>query len=125
MIGITMSGSFDRTEKFLRFIQRGQLYRDLDGYAREGVQALSAATPVESGLTAASWTYRLEIGGAGAKITWLNSNVNKGVPIAIILQYGHGTGTGGYVQGRDYINPAMRPVFDQIADKVWKAVTSA
>ena len=88
-----------------------------------GVDALASATPVESGLTAASWYFEVESGGGRHRITWKNSNVNGGVHIAIILQYGHGTGTGGYVQGRDYINPAIRPVFDKIEAEVWKEVT--
>jgi hypothetical protein len=88
-----------------------------------GVDALANATPVESGLTAQSWYYEVESGGGRHRITWKNRNVNQGVPIAIILQYGHGTGTGGYVAGRDYINPAIRPAFEKIADEVWKEVT--
>lgn len=88
-----------------------------------GVNALSNATPVESALTASSWYYEVESRRGYHSIRWYNSNVNQGVPIAIILQYGHGTGTGGYVRGRDYINPAIRPVFDQIANEVWKEVT--
>lgn len=125
MVQMTVSGSFSKTEKFLLFIQRGQLFKTLDSAAREGVSALASATPVASGLTAASWSYEIRQGPGSVTISWLNSNVNAGVPIAIILQYGHGTGTGGYVQGRDYINPAIRPVFDKIAESVWKAVTSA
>ena len=84
--------------------------------------ALAAATPTDSGRTAESWDYKIQNGSGGYKIMWTNSNVNDGVPIAIIIQYGHGTGTGGYVQGRDYINPAMRSVFDNIADKAWEEV---
>ena len=90
-----------------------------------GVSALSSATPIDTGKTAASWGYEIESDDDGTRIIWTNSNVNKNVNIAIILQYGHGTGTGGYVQGRDYINPAMQPVFDQIADAVWREVTKA
>ena len=95
----------------------------LDKYGREGVNALSSATPVESGVTAASWYYEIEHSSGSAAIQFYNSNVNKGVPIAIILQYGHGTGTGGWVQGRDYINPAIQPLFDKMAEEVWKEVT--
>ena len=87
------------------------------------VEALSAATPVDSGLTASSWYYEIEHNDTGASISFFNSNVNEGVPIAIILQYGHGTGTGGWVEGRDYINPAIQPIFDQIANDVWREVT--
>lgn len=95
----------------------------LDKYAHEGIAALSAATPVDSGETASSWVYDINVNGGGMSITWSNTNVNDGVNIAIILQYGHGTGTGGYVVGRDYINPAMQPVFDRIVADLWKEVT--
>lgn len=95
----------------------------LEKYAHEGIAALSAATPVDSGETANSWVYDINVNGGGMSITWSNTNVNDGVNIAIILQYGHGTGTGGYVVGRDYINPAMQPVFDRIVADLWKEVT--
>ena len=125
MVSIFTSGDFSRTERFLMRMMRGDLYRNLEGQAQGGVQALSAATPADTGLTGASWDYEIQISGSGAKITWTNSNQPNGFPVAIALQYGHGTGTGGYVQGRDYINPAIRPVMDEIADAVWRAVTSA
>lgn len=125
MVSFFSTGSWSKTEAFLAKIQRGQFFRDLDSLAQKGVSALSAATPSESGLTAASWNYRIEVDLGSAKITWTNSNIHEGVPIAVILQYGHGTGTGGYVTGRDYINPAMQPIMDEIADSVWKAVTSS
>ena len=96
---------------------------DLDKYGREGVAALASATPIESGRTASSWYYQVENKNGSASITFYNSNVNKGVPIAIILQYGHGTRNGGFVQGRDYINPAIQPIFDRIADEAWREVT--
>ena len=89
------------------------------------MSALAAATPLESGKTASSWTYEIQNGASGSRITFSNTHINNGVNIAIILQYGHGTGTGGWVEGRDYINPAIRPVFDNIADAVWKEVTRA
>ena len=95
----------------------------LDKYGREGVEALSAATPVDSGKTASSWKYDIEHSSRGASISFSNTNINKGVNIAIILQYGHGTRNGGYVQGRDYINPAIQPVFDRIVNEAWKEVT--
>lgn len=95
----------------------------LEKYAHEGIAALSAATPVDSGETASSWVYDINVNGGGMSIIWSNTNVNDGVNIAIILQYGHGTGTGGYVVGRDYINPAMQPVFDRIVADLWKEVT--
>ena len=95
----------------------------LDRYGREGVAALASATPVDSGETANSWYYEIENKKGSATIRFCNSNINKGVPIAIILQYGHGTGTGGWVQGRDYINPAIRPVFDSLVQSAWREVT--
>ena len=97
----------------------------LDEFGRDGVQALRNATPVDSGATAEAWDYEIKRTRNYTEIVWTNSNINDGVPIAVILQYGHGTGTGGYVQGRDYINPAIRPIFDKIAEKAWKVVTSA
>ncbi len=125
MVNFFASGSWSATERFLLAIQRGQFYRALEAEAARGVDALAAATPTDTGLTAASWNYRIETSPFSAKITYTNSHINKGVPIAVILQYGHGTGTGGYVAGRDYINPAIAPIFDEIANNVWKAVTSA
>lgn len=118
-------GNFNKLEKFLNKVADKSYLNILDKYGQMGVQALSAATPVDSGVTASSWTYEIEGGSGTTTISWLNTNENKGVNIAIILQYGHGTGTGGYVQGRDYINPAMRPVFDEIAEQAWREVTSA
>lgn len=125
MITFESSGSFNKTESFLAKMSRGDIFQALEQYAQEGVRALSAATPMDSGLTAMSWDYEIQKSRGSYTITWTNSHVVSGAPIAIMLQYGHGTGTGGYVQGRDYINPAMKPVFDRIAEKVWKAVTSA
>jgi hypothetical protein len=124
MIVVKHRGNFKRTEKYLSRLSKFEVKRILDKYGQEGVAALAAATPVETGLTASSWSYEVSISGSAYTITWSNSHVNKGVPIAIILQYGHGTGTGGYVQGRDYINPAMRPIFDRIAEEAWKEVTT-
>lgn len=124
-ISFTSSGSFKNTEKFLAAMKRQDFYSKLEGPAKRGVEALRAATPKESGVTADSWGYEIEKTRGGAKIIWTNTHQNQGTTIAIILQYGHGTGTGGYVAGRDYINPAIRPIFDEIADTVWKAVTSA
>lgn len=126
MITFTTSGSTSRTSAFLKKIQdQSVLYAGLDSLAQQGVTALEAATPKESGLTASSWDYEIKIAGGKVEIHWINTNTESGVSIAILLQYGHGTGTGGYVQGQDYINPALKPVFDQIADEVWKKVTSA
>lgn len=119
-----VSGSFKNTLSFLRRMKNKEAYALVERYAQEGVSALQSHTPVDSGITASSWSYEI-VDEANMKIIWKNHNINKGVNIAIILQYGHGTGTGGYVVGRDYINPAMQPTFDNIAEKVWKAVTSA
>ena len=125
MISFTTTRSGGRVEDFLHKLQRGDIYRGLDALAQRGVAALESATPVDSGIAAGSWSYTVTRGQGSARIDWVNSDVEEGFPVAIRLQYGHGTGTGGYVQGRDYINPAIRPIFDQIADEVWKAVTSA
>ena len=124
MITLEAKGGWDRTESFLKRAIRLNITQRLQAAAAEGVAALAAATPKESGLTANSWTAEVTIGANGFTIEWQNTHVVSGVPIAIILQYGHGTGTGGYVQGRDYINPAIQPVFDKIADEIWKEVTS-
>lgn len=123
-ISFTSRGDLKKTEDALRRMQRFDIRRVLEAGGAKGVKALAAATPVESGLAAHSWTYRVEGGRGNARITWLNTDVENGFPVAIMLQYGYGTGTGGYVQGRDYINPAMAPIFDQIARDVMKAVTS-
>lgn len=125
MIRITSKGDFSRTFKFLEKMKNRNIKQLLDKYGSQGVSALAGATPVDSGATANAWSYTVEVSGESAKITWSNNNVNKGVNIALILQYGHGTGTGGYVQGRDYINPAMRPIFDKIAEEAWKEVVNA
>lgn len=123
MITFRQRGDFSKTFKALERAKHSVRLADLDKYGREGVNALSAATPVESGLTASSWYYEVSYTSSGATITFNNSNIQNGVPIAIILQYGHGTGTGGWVQGRDYINPAIQPVFDKMADNAWREVT--
>lgn len=124
MIRVKQKGDFSKTERFLNKAQRKDFYRSLDKYARAGVTALASATPIDSGRTASSWDYEIVKEKDRVSIYWTNSNINKGVPIAVILQYGHGTNGGGYVQGRDYINPAIQPIFDQIAESVWKEVTS-
>ena len=123
MIKLTTTGNFDKTNKFLKRASKWSKNVDLDVYAKRGVAALSSATPVDTGLTASSWYYRIDRKDGLISITFLNSNINKGVPIAIILQYGHGTRNGGWVEGRDYINPAIRPIFDELADAAWKEVT--
>lgn len=118
-------GNFNNFQKFANKILAHDYLNILDKYGQMGVEALAASTPVDTGKTAQSWTYEIERTRDRTSISWLNTNTNNGVNIAIILQYGHGTGTGGYVQGRDYINPAMRPVFDKIAEQAWKEVTSS
>lgn len=124
MIRVSSPGSFKKTVSFLDRLRNGDAYKDLNRYGQMGVQALSAATPRRSGFTAASWTYKVERSRSGVTISWNNTNANRGTKIAVLIQYGHGTGTGGYVVGIDYINPAIRPVFDQIANEVWKKVTN-
>lgn len=123
-LAITVHGDFDHLEKFLKETQAGNYRKILSEYGRRGVDALSAATPVDSGVTAASWGYEIHQTKSGWELVFTNSNVNRGVNIAILLQYGHGTGTGGYVAGRDYINPALRSVFDDLANDAWKAVNN-
>lgn len=124
-VNFEVSGGFTKTERFLNRMKRREYLNVLDEFGRDGVQALRNATPVDSGATAEAWDYEIKRTRDYTEIVWTNSNINDGVPIAVILQYGHGTGTGGYVQGRDYINPAVRPIFDKIAEKAWKVVTSA
>ena len=124
MITFTQKGDYRKVtsyfEKLLEFFHRGIL----DKYGKMGVEALRSATPVDTGETASSWYYEIQNDGSTATIEFHNSYINKGVPIAIILQYGHGTGTGGWVEGRDYINPAIQPIFDEMANEAWKEVTS-
>jgi hypothetical protein len=118
------SGSFNKTEAFLQNVSRLNILGILKSAAQEGVNALASATPVDTRLASSSWGSQVSGSNGTYTISWTNSNVEGGFDVVIMLQYGYGTGTGGYVQGRDYINPAMRPIFDSIADKVWKAVTS-
>lgn len=125
-IEVVHRGNFNHLEKFLSAVTGGQyILKVLDKYGQKGVNALADATPKDTGKTAASWNYEKVIEGNTIKLIWTNSNINKNVNIAIILQYGHGTGTGGYVQGIDYINPALRPVFDKLADDAWAEVKNA
>lgn len=123
MIVITHKGNFKRTYKYLHFISDFRIERILRKYGNKGVEALAKATPRDTGKTAQSWGYEIEVNKGSATIRWINENVNDGVNIAVILQYGHGTGTGGYVEGIDYINPALKPVFKEIAEDVWQEVT--
>ena len=122
MIVITHSGNFNKSETFLKNTTKIGYLRILEKYGREGAAALALATPVDTGLTSSSWGYEVHSSGNSFTINWTNSDIVDGVLIAIILQYGHGTRNGGYVQGRDYINPALRSVFDKIADEAWKEV---
>ena len=123
MIKFRQKGDFSNLSKFLERAKNVAHIGDLDKYGREGVAALASATPVDSGLTANSWYYEIVRSNKSVSIRFSNSNVQNGVPIAIIVQYGHATGTGGWVEGRDYINPAVRPIFDKIAQNVWREVT--
>ena len=123
MISFRQKGDFSKLDRYLERVKETARLSVLDKYGREGVAALESATPKDSGETASSWYYRIEHSKGSSSIGFYNSNVNKGVSIAIILQYGHGTGTGGWVEGRDYINPAIQPIFDRIVDDAWKEVT--
>lgn len=123
MISFRQKGDFSKLTRFLEKAKEAVKIGDLDKYGREGVAALASATPVDSGLTANSWSYEITHEKGSFSITFNNSNIQNGVPIAIILQYGHGTGTGGWVQGRDYINPSIQPLFDKIAENAWREVT--
>lgn len=123
MIRFRQKGDFRKATRYFERLREIVHLGTLDKYGREGVAALASATPVESGKTASSWYYEITNNGQTAKISFYNSNVNKGVPIAIIIQYGHGTRNGGWVEGRDYINPAIQPIFDRIAEEIWREVT--
>lgn len=123
MITVRQKGDFSKTEQYLRKLKKPIRRSILDKYGQAGVAALASATPKDSGETANAWSYEIIQNKSNSKIEFKNSHVNKGVPIAIILQYGHGTGTGGWVEGRDYINPAIQPIFDAMAKEVWREVT--
>ena len=125
MISFKQKGDFSKLTGFLERIKESVKIGDLDKFGRAGVEALSSATPVNTGKTANSWYYEIENKNGVATISFNNSNIQNGVPIAIILQYGHGTGTGGWVEGRDYINPAIQPIFDEIAENAWREVTKS
>ena len=125
MISFRQKGDFSKLTRFLERAKNLVHLSDLNRYGREGVAALASATPVDTGKTAASWYYDIKINKESASITFDNSNIQNGVPIAIILQYGHGTRNGGWVEGRDYINPVIQPIFDKIAEEAWKEVTKA
>lgn len=123
MITFRQEGDFSKVTRYLERVKEVVKMSDLDKYGREGVDALSSATPIDSGRTASSWRYEITHNHGQTRITFSNTNIVDGVPIAIILQYGHGTRNGGYVQGRDYINPAIQPVFDKMAQNAWEEVT--
>ena len=123
MISFRQKGDFSKLNRYFERVKEAARVSVLDKYGQAGVAALSSATPVDSGETANSWFYEIEHTSTSATITFCNSHINKGVPIAIILQYGHGTGTGGWIEGRDYINPAIQPVFDKITSEAWEEVT--
>ena len=125
LIRITTMGEFNNTVSFLNKMSKFQINKILEKYGQMGVEALRSATPIDSGMTAESWGYEISVGKEGASIHWTTTNHNNGVYIAVILQYGHGTGTGGYVQGIDYINPAIRPVFDKIVEEAWMEVVNS
>lgn len=124
MISISSKGDYESMRSYLKRMASSDSVSGLAKYGDEGVQALSKATPVDTGLTASSWRYRIVNEKGRPGIEWYNTNVRNGTPVAILIQYGHGTGTGGYVRGKDYINPAMRPVFDTIVASFWKEVTA-
>ena len=123
MISFRQKGDFSKLTHFLEKAKNTVHLGDLDKYGREGVAALSSATPIDTGVTANSWYYKIVNKNGSATISFYNSNIQNGVPIAIILQYGHGTRNGGWVEGRDYINPSIQPIFDRIANDAWREVT--
>jgi hypothetical protein len=123
MISFRQKGDFANLTRYLEKVKNTSSVVDLDKYGRAGVAALASATPMDTGQTANSWAYKIERTKGTATISFYNTNIQNGVPIAIILQYGHGTGTGGWVEGRDYINPAIQPIFDNLANEAWREVT--
>lgn len=125
MISRESSGSFRNTDAFLRRMVRGDIYHSAESFAKQGVEALKAATPQDTGETAEGWYYEIVTEGDRTTIWWNNSHQVNGFNVAVGLQYGHGTGTGGYVEPTDFINPALKPIFDKLADATWKEVTNA
>lgn len=125
MISFESSGSFKNTENFLEAMSHLEVVQMMHLAGEAGVNALASATPISTGLAANSWSYEIQASPGFYTVTWLNTDVENGFPVVIALQFGHATGTGGYVQGRDFINPAIRPIFDALSDRLWKAVTSA
>lgn len=125
MFSLSSTGSFKNTERFLTRMSKFDVHEILSTYGQMGVDALESNTPADSGLAGRSWSYEVRKTPSGYELAWLNHDVENGFPVAKRIQIGYSTGTGGYVRGRDYINPAIRPIFDQFAEQVWKAVTSA
>lgn len=123
MISFRCKGNFSKTSNYLKKLKASRFLNNLEKYGQQGVAALASATPVDSGVTAKSWYYKITRTDTSVTLSFCNSNIQNGVPIAIILQYGHGTRNGGWVQGRDYINPAIQPLFDEIAKHAWEEVT--
>lgn len=123
LVVMKQSGSLKNFEGFLYKNRKKRLYQLLNEYGKQGVELLRDATPVDTGKTATGWDYEIEVNSQGVSLYWVNNNVNEGVPIAILIQYGHATRSGSYVQGIDYINPALRPLFESMATKLWKEVS--
>lgn len=123
MIKVTTSGDFSKAETFLARMKKRDMFNRIDACCQQGVIALSRATPIKSGKTANSWSYEIKSSSDGLVVYWTNDHIVNGFNVAIGLQYGHGTGWGGYVKGIDYINPAIAPVFNKIADDIWQEVT--
>lgn len=123
-VKITVKGNWKKTKKFLGFAIKRDFLKDLDKYGREGVEALRAATPKDTGKTADSWDYEIHKSKGKVSIVWTNSNIAEYIPVALLIQYGHATGNGAYIEGIDYINPAMKPIFEKIANSAWNAITS-
>lgn len=123
MINFRQTGDWSKTTNFMKRLKQRKYLNSLDKYGQRGVDALSSATPVDTGKTANSWSYEIHNNDKKVSIVFKNSNIVNGVPIAIILQYGHGTRNGGWVEGRDYINPAIQPIFDEIVKEAWGEVT--
>lgn len=124
MITFKMKGDFKHSENFFNRVLKRDLYSKLEPYAQRGLEALKDHTPVDSGRTAESWDYKIIHSKNFVRIIWTNSNTVNDVPLAVMIQYGHATGGGGYVEGIDFINPALRPLFREIADSVWREVTA-
>lgn len=124
MLTFSQSGDFGNTERFLKNVNNDSFFANLEAYGKAGVQALADNTPRDSGKTATSWGYKVIRSRTNPGIEWYNTNVNDGTSVAILIQYGHATKSGGYISGRDYINPVIRPIFDKIAEDIWKKVTA-